>query len=40
MVRYTPAPGFSGSDIFSFRVVFPDGETRVKWVNVNVDGGG
>jgi len=36
VVRYTPPDGFVGTDIFAFRVVFRNGETRTKWVNVEV----
>jgi hypothetical protein len=40
VVRYTPHDGFVGTDVFAFRVVFRDGETRTKWVNVDVRCGG
>ncbi|WP_457796537.1 hypothetical protein [Methylocystis sp. S23] len=36
-IRYRPARGFVGDDAFVFQIVFPDGEVRMKRVNVHVE---
>jgi hypothetical protein len=38
VVRYAPADDFVGLDGFSFRITFPNGEVRTKWVSVEVCG--
>lgn len=37
-IRYTPEPGASGVDTFSYRITNPDGGTSVGTVTVNVSG--